>query len=125
MTLTKKLAIKLHRKLWNWIADETIRRKEVVGKYDYPLFKRKKIYYSCWCCEYAKGDCMNCPIKWSGKSKIFSCLGLSVKGCAYGEYDEWRKKAMRGNWQGAAHWARIIAELPERDERKEQKEQVR
>ena len=57
---------------------------------------------------------MNCPIKWSGKSKIFSCLGLSVKGCAYGEYDEWRKKAMRGNWKEAAHWARVIAELPER-----------
>ena len=42
MTLTKELAIKLHRKLWRWIADETERRKEVVEKYDYPLFKRKK-----------------------------------------------------------------------------------
>ena len=115
MTLTKQLAIKLHRKLWRWIADETERRKEVVGKHDYPLFKRKDISYNCWCCEYAEGECKNCPIIWNGEW-YYNDLGLRIPECEDGEYGKWSEKAMRGNWKEAAHWARVIAELPERDD---------
>ena len=118
MTLTKKLAkklaIKLHRKLWNWIADETIRRQEIIAKHDYPLFKRKDISNNCWCCEYAEEECKNCPIIWNEES-YYDDLGLRIPECKDEEYGKWREKAMRGNWQEAAHWARIIAELPERD----------
>lgn len=125
MTLTKKLAIKLHRKLWNWIADETIRQKRKVRKSEYPLFA-KYIYidHDCWCCYYARKeerrlecdwgsiDCFYCPLQW----KHGTCIADSS------EFFKWDKAK---TWQEAAHWARIIAELPERDERKEQKEQVR
>ncbi len=32
MTLTRKQAIDEHRKMWNWIADETEKRGEIVKK---------------------------------------------------------------------------------------------
>lgn len=31
MKLTKKLAVALHRRLWNWIADEKERQQRKVG----------------------------------------------------------------------------------------------
>lgn len=113
MTLTKQLAIKLHRKLWRWIADETERRKEIVKKSDYPLFERKIIRWNCWCCEYAKEECKNCPIEWA-KKEHNDHLGLEMIRCTDGEYRKWYKATERGDWKEAAHWARVIAELPER-----------
>ena len=35
MGLTKSEAIANHRKMWNWIADETMKRKCKVEKWDY------------------------------------------------------------------------------------------
>lgn len=117
MTLTKKLAIELHRKLWRWIADETERRRCFVEKIDYPPFRHIDVDVACWCCKYARQEigsltkktCTKCPIKW----KYGECLG---RGRGKGEYKKWENAT---TWQEAAHWARVIAELPERDEHDE------
>lgn len=117
MKLTKKMAVALHRRLWNWIADETERQQRKVAKGEYPLLKHAGLENDCWCCEYArtarKNDivkkgreilklpiCVYCPINWGGYS------------CSDNEYDEWY---FSYTWQEAAHWARVIAELPERE----------
>ena len=122
MKLTKKLAVALHRRLWNWIAAETERRQRKVEKWEYPPFKHFKIHDRCWCCEYArtarKNDivkkaqiktsiCAYCPINWGG----YYCSDDK-----YNEYDKW---FFSNTWQEAAHWARVIAELPERVEETE------
>lgn len=115
MTLTKKLAISLHRKMWSWIADETERQKEIVTKCEYPPFRHITIDNDCWCCEYAQRECRNCPIEWNEK-KHNDILGLEVQTCTDEEYRKWRAAVLSKQWQEAAHWARIIAELPEREQ---------
>ena len=121
MKLTKKLAVALHRRLWNWIADETVKQQRKVQKFEYPPFKHFKILSNCWCCEYArtarKNDivkkgremlktpiCEYCPINWGD----YSCTDNERS-----KYVEWNFAV---TWQEAAHWARVIAELPEREE---------
>lgn len=104
MKLTKKLAVALHRRLWSWVADETERQQRIVRKSEYPLFKHLEVESNCWCCEYADSECIShcsnfCPIKWSN-------------GSCDGEYRKWGRAK---TWQEAAHWARVIAELPERE----------
>lgn len=107
MKITKKLAVALHRKLWNWIADETERQHCRVEKEEYPLFKRLLILNKCWCCEYAQGNCEECPIVWHIRNKF---LGGSP--CELAEFRDW-ENAMY--WCESARLARVIAELPERD----------
>lgn len=107
MKLTKKPAVALHRRLWNWVADETERQQRIVHKYEYPLFKHLAIDNDCWCCEYARNACkcveehacIYCFLKW--KNGI--CLGS--------EYTRWIHAR---TWQEAVYWARVIAALPER-----------
>lgn len=109
MKLTKKLAVALHRRLWNWIADETERQQRKVGKVEYPLFKHRIINAGCFCCEFVIVEnhetCDYCPIMWKFGSCQFG-----------GERSEYRKWLNAKTWQEAAHWARIIAQLPERNE---------
>lgn len=54
MNLEFDEAIENHRKMWNWIADETEQRKEIVTKEDY--FAENKIqddvFENCYACEY-------------------------------------------------------------------------
>lgn len=107
MKLTKKLAVALHRRLWNWLAAETKRQQRKVGKWEYPLFKHLGIESDCWCCEYIASkspygefECLECPLDW----------GEAI--CALGAFSEWENAE---TWQEAAHWARVIAELPERE----------
>lgn len=114
MKLTKKLAVALHRKLWNWIADETEKQQCYVQKREYPSFKRLLILNKCWCCEYTQGDCEKCPIIWHVKKKF---LGRCQ--CASAEYGEWGDAVDAGDWREAARLARIIAELPERENEEE------
>lgn len=126
MTLTKKLAVALHRRLWNWVANESERQKRIVSKSEYPLFKHLKTCNNCWCCEYARErakiglvahtkyenkriirynmhcqKCEYCPLKWKAENCISS----------QSEYGKW---VSAETWQEAVYWARIIAQLPER-----------
>lgn len=113
MKLTKSEAVRLHRKLWNWIADETERLKFKGEKCEYfKNFESKDIPNSeCYCCEYAStitGEsykCVDiCPIDWG------ECFG-GRKNCFDSLYELWD---LEGDWQKAANLARQIASLPER-----------
>ena len=116
MKLTKSEAVREHRKMWNWIADETEKRKEKVEKEDY--FIEVEPYCSireereelCWCCEYVSSiedgwdECWACwaccPIVWPNR-----------KHCIYETFGKWD---IETNWKRAAELARQIANLPER-----------
>ena len=108
MELTREEAIKLHRQMWRWIAEETEKQKRFVSESEY--FEAMGIededvpHLKSYCCEY--GGCGSCPIQWS-EARNF-CLDKNSP------YRAWERTADGGSWQVAAELARKIAELPER-----------
>ena len=112
MKLTFDEAIANHRKMWNWIADETEKRKESVTKEEY--FEKNEILddveCNCYCCEYGTQKtgisggfvkCKVCPIDW----KFENCE------CRNPSYNKWKHSY---EWESSAKYARQIANLPER-----------
>lgn len=108
--MTKQEAIDNHRQMWRWIAEKTRERRKVVHKIDYFNEAAQTIDIPkgrCWCCEYTlgiRGFCGACPIKWTG---YYCFIGGS-------EYNMWLASTDNDDWREAAHWAAVIAELPER-----------
>ncbi len=113
MKLTKSEAIANHRKMWNWIAEETLKQKRKVEKSEY--FKAHGItdipLIECYCCEYAKNNCLNCPIDWGGE--FGACMSRDTADDRKGLYWLW---LLEPDYLTAAELAKKIAELPERKE---------
>lgn len=117
MELTKSEAIANHRKMWNWIADETLKRKRTVRKWDY--FRAHEISgldiprHQCYCCEYTSNgvylNCRNCPIVWGGE--INTCMDRDNFDDDKELYSLWCDEP---DYIKSAELARRIAELPER-----------
>lgn len=135
-TLTKEQAIKAHRALWNWIADETKRtgyipRKADFKDSDYPNIRN--CTNQCYVCDYATTQvlkeepylpyvdielrCPNCPLQWpdefynNDSSDNFKCCTNEDYS---GLYDEWCDlKQTQTNITKAVEIARQIANLPE------------
>ncbi len=115
MKLTREQAITEHRKMWNWIADETEKRGYKVSKKEY-LYKERgfdeTLCNDCSCCEYAifaslkeeKPTCSVCPIDWG-----INDYGARKVCCDDSLYDDWR---IVTNPIHAAQLARKIANLP-------------
>lgn len=138
--MTREQAIAEHRKMWNWIADETLKRQQKVNKVDY-LYNLKKQFCSegkcigdcgicneyllekckpksqCYCCEYARKHIKT-------EDQFYLCnrcpiqwknvYGENCKGCCAnrGLFKEWDSLT---NYKVAAELARMIAELPEKE----------
>lgn len=117
--MTKQEAIDNHRQMWRWIAEKTRERRKAVDKIDYFYETGQmdvKPKFSCWCCEYARSVCNNdnivgghraycylCPIQWIGDN----CTADTS------EYHMWLISFYADDWEEAARWAAVIAELPE------------
>ena len=116
--MTKQEAIAAHRKMWRWIADETERRKYAVKKSEYfdamGIPEENRPSDNCYCCEYVmnhnRTDCDLCPIEWPGRH----CFG------GRGLYKKWVDASDNDNWAEAAALALVIAELPEREDIKDE-----
>lgn len=114
--MTREEAIKKHRELWHWIANEHRRRKtEWVQKIENPEVAEKAPANLCWLCEYVKQfekattlpGCDFCPIKWG--ENLNSCMRIGSP------YLEWCNPFERNyNYEDLAKLADTIAELPER-----------
>lgn len=111
MELTKREAIKEHRKMWLWIARESIKQKrcmtkeEYLSEYNYP-----EISSRCFCCEYVRENfehCNMCPVDWI---TVTSCMGNG----SY--YIGWRNATIKSNYVESAFLAYKISQLPERKE---------
>lgn len=125
--LLRKEAIRLHRKMWNWIADKEEKGNNV-GKWEFICIEELPIVDSdCFCCEYAcqkaeeNGEeyeyrCKYCPLEWDNANKnlLFMCCDNEVGGDDEGLYYQWRKKSI--SLEEKAKIARQIANLPERKE---------
>lgn len=137
--LTRGEAIRRHRLMWNWIADETEKTGEPIDKSD--AFKHfgwniSHAFALCWCCEwvYRKSDvdldkqasfCSYCPLNWSnGEKKILKATCSTITSndghTKDGLYDQWCfETSLLGDPIEASKVARIIANLPEKKEVKE------
>lgn len=103
--LTKEEAIKRHRMLWNWIADETLRQKRFVTKWEaFAHFGWPDILNHCWCCEYSGAGCNLCLVDWG------TGYGCEINGSPYLLWHNSR------SYEDTAKYAREIANLPERRE---------
>lgn len=106
--MTREEAIKKHRELWHWIAEEHRRRKsEIVHKEDNPDVAKERPLNSCWLCEYVLSignHCKDCPINWGGK--------ICVR--ARSPYMEW-VFGSHLDYEERAKLADTIAELPEKE----------
>lgn len=119
MNLTFDEAIANHRKMWNWIADETEKRKEIVLKENYFGGASIPPAHLCFCCEYTRyahghKDCRLCPIDW----KIETDIEVYSMQCCESNtlFSMWNKSCKDNDWQSAAKYAREIANLPARGE---------
>lgn len=107
-------AVANHRKMWNWIAEETLRRKHFVSKEDYfdsiGLDIDEWPICNCYCCEYAGVDCSFCPLKWTtGKGDPCPvCYNM-------GQFGRWKDAIKFNDWEEAEIVAKEIANLPERE----------
>lgn len=123
LALTKEEAVRRHRELWNEIAElctSGFDVFEIKGMALNALGYHDAFYYPanmCWACEYAiynaihlhrtnKDICCFCPIKW--KTELCHDKG--------GEYDMWTCYILDGNYEKAAEMARVIANLPEKED---------
>lgn len=75
MNLTKEEAIRLHRELWGWLAENPEAEKEdwPGWKKDYGFDIGEQDY--CFCCAYVEqknvvSPCRYCPLKW-GKDGVY------------------------------------------------------
>lgn len=117
--MSKKEAVAAHRKMWNWIADETLKRKCCVHKSEYFHFSGYKgviPFSNCFCCQYIREHkkssivlCAECPI-------VFYPLAKTIANCTNSNspFKLWVDSFNVGDWNLAAKYAREIAELPER-----------
>lgn len=111
MKLTKQQVIEGHRKMWNWIADEIEKEKEVLNisnlKRIYCGYNDLHLLANCFCCEYNKNVCRcnQCPLTWGEFNTCCSSNKLT------GMYD---RVVNALTWQEQAELARQIANLPER-----------
>lgn len=124
MKLTKKQAVKRHRKMWKWLAKQTQKRQDgYLTKEDY--FKEHPWlavpHKRCYLCEYAKERhvdegkwCDKCPLVWGIPDEGFSSNPNLTEGRDYTpkcfEYDLWVFSL--GNWEKRSYTANLIANLP-------------
>ena len=93
--LTREEAIRRHRLMWNWLADEiekTGKQKTKKEAFEHFGWNYQDIYASCWCCEYAgrlwrkdetdeeKLICDFCPLDWSVGENIIGATCTSIPG---------------------------------------------
>ena len=119
--LTKEEAIREHRKMWNWIAEqyEQYGFQDIACLKDEYLNTYRPEFLSmdseCFCCEYVTqqgAECTECPVVWGGNKAYI---------CTSGEYG--RLCCVKKDKFIAGFLARKIANLPEKkDEEVQQHE---
>ena len=121
----RKQAIAEHRKMWNWIADETERTGRGVAKHDYLAQQGLNTYlpHDCFLCAYSEkqareysgttiSKCAFCPLDWSNTSDCPCVYQYSLVQGRDGLYSQWERTR---DIPLRVELARRIAELPERD----------
>lgn len=130
MYLTKQEAIGLHRKMWNWIAEQYEKGScktinELKEEYLYEIRGESNIINcDCYCCEYAdslklKHRCYGCPLVWTEEeikneyNKPYYCMNIGSSVGLYEQLEEFTEFIIT-NRTKVISLAKQIAELEER-----------
>ena len=118
--MLKKEAIKKHRAMWKWIAEQIVNAEHTMNiatqKSTYINMQcddRQKMYMhnNCYLCNYTDVNCSECPLLWPSDAKEYQCEhGYIDKGLYYQCCDLYGS----GKWKLQAELAYEIANLPER-----------
>ena len=118
--LPKQTAIENHRILWDWLAEETKRRKKIIKKDNYiceinPFIEKLEAH--CWPCEYTTimnqsilnsiDICEKCLFMWGNESDD-TCIHVNY---THGLYKEWSNAE---TWETAYKYAKQIADINEK-----------
>lgn len=100
MELTREEAIRLHRELWGWLAENPMKQKT-----DYPKFKTERVRNDCYLCEFAGSQCAKCPVEWPKPRYVSPCHCMESY---FGEWDDAKLPEER------SRLAALIRDLPEK-----------
>lgn len=137
--LTREEAIRRHRLMWNWMADESEQKHFNMKENAFKHFgwSISEALSRCWCCEWVFNEwehskdfpnnrrfpcCDGCPLDWSnGQNEVVKadCEKIITRdGCTRpGLYKEWYlENCVEKNLDESSKLARIIANLPEKKE---------
>ena len=118
--LRREEAIKKHRAMWNWIAEQIVNDEHTMDIANLKLMylhmkgdDKREMYMhnNCYLCEYTNVNCRRCPLSWP--SDVYDYM------CEYGYFGEGlylRCLDLSGSdeWKLQAELAYEIANLPER-----------
>lgn len=116
--MTKRQAIRHHRRMWNWIANESEKTGIFKGKQDYFNKFGGNIRHNCYLCHYAyqkpfsKSMCENCPLYWKSNCKEHMCCDLNYPDDRVGLYRQFED--FEGTLSNYVRLARKIASLPKK-----------
>lgn len=113
MELTREEAIKRHREMWKWLAENPMKKKA-----DWPGWSKAGYAENhCFCCEYVKyfstDGCKSCPVVWQ-----------DTPACVY-ENSFYRKWQQATAPEERSRLAALIRDLPKRVEPKTEKEELK
>lgn len=137
--ISKEEAIKNHRVMWNWIADQyekgsnmRIRflKREYINTMDPKYNARIKLHASCYCCYYAgihgivgagnkyMFNCDQCPVVWPSYAEEGMCCEGASRATGIGLYKLIEKcttfyKGVNENRDILVKLCRLVADLPE------------
>lgn len=130
--MLREEAIKKHRAMWNWIAQQIVKKQRTMNiailKAKFSEFQGDdtldmKNSSNCYLCYYTRFDCKKCPLLWPSESNILKCeygyklINSYSDGLCYsdGLYRQSYKLWVENDWQLQATLCRAIANLPERE----------
>lgn len=133
MNITREEAIRKHREMWSWIAEQyengsDVRVNHLKVKFIREHYPNDYPDSSCYCCEHAGralnsvicgskyNNCERCPLEWPSTYCEFMCLHKTDELNFDGLYEQCvcQSHPYIANYKKAATIAREIANLPER-----------
>lgn len=115
----RKKAIENHRNMWNWIVDETLRLKRIIGDFEY-LEKTgvHNLYNESFCCQFNfdmeklnGSHCNFCPLKFSNDYNEGGCGNKKSPLYLWAVYSD--RFSEDCDYKKSAKYAKEVAELPE------------
>ena len=124
--MLREEAIKKHRAMWNWIAEQIVTNERTMNiamlKNNYIGMQGDilKLYTcnNCYLCAYTKVNCEECPLLWPSHANNYKCeygYILSNRDNSTGLYSRCLNLMDSGKWKLQAQLAYEIANLPERE----------
>lgn len=118
MKLTKDEAVRLHRELWGWLAENPNRSKADWPRWECNGGDVEHLHSECFACEYVNGQvdpamCGVCPLVWPGGMCQITGQTSPSEDDDSGLFDRWN---LEDDTDERAKLAKQIRDLPVRED---------